>query len=285
MKSLRRALLTAAAILVLLVLAGATYQGAATALERREFRHPGRLVDAGGHQLHIYCIGEGSPTVVLEAPAAAMSAAWGWVQPAVAELTRVCSYDRAGLGWSEAGDRPFEPAAVPEQLHALLQQAEEPGPYIVAGQGLGAAFAGLYAAQFGADVAAVLLVDPPAVNPDAERTPVMRLVNASPWLARTGFLRVTRLMSGNAAGLPQPSAGALSSFLNRPDHLTRSARELSRWDEAVALADAAVLDPRVQVVRLDAAGQARVALLADEAAAGTTTAALAGLVETLRVSR
>src|SRR6185369_14109164 len=59
------------------LLAGATYQGVATALERREFPPPGLLVSVGDHQLHIYCTGTGSPTVVLEAPAAGLSAAWG----------------------------------------------------------------------------------------------------------------------------------------------------------------------------------------------------------------
>ena len=157
----RRVLITAAVILVFLVLAGATYQGAATALERRQFPHPGRLIDVGGHQLHLYCIGEGAPTVVLEAPATGMSAAWGWVQPDVAQVTRVCTYDRAGLGWSEAGDRGYDPAAVPAELHALLERAREAGPYVMGGQGLGAALATLYAAQYGPEVAALVLVDPP----------------------------------------------------------------------------------------------------------------------------
>ena len=283
---MRRALLTAAAILVFLVLAGATYQGAATALERREFPHPGRLVNVGGHQLHIYCIGEGSPTVVLEAPATGMSAAWGWVQPAVAELTHVCSYDRAGLGWSEAGDRQFEPSAVPGQLHTLLERADEPGPYVIAGQGLGAAFATSYAAQFGPEVAALVLVDPPTTDALSERNlMITRLVNASPWLARTGLLRATRMMSSNAAGLPRHSAGALSAFLNRPDHLTRAARELSRWDDAVALGDDAALDPTVRVVRIEAAGRERVALLADEATARKVSTVLAGIVESVRARR
>ena len=107
---IRRIVLTSTAVVMFLILAGATYQGAATALERRQFPHPGRLVEIGGRQLHIYCAGEGSPTVVLEAPAAGMSAAWGWVQPAVAKSTRVCSYDRAGLGWSEAGDSQYDPS-------------------------------------------------------------------------------------------------------------------------------------------------------------------------------
>src|SRR5574341_1475973 len=131
MPRLRRLLLAEAAILTFLILAGATYQGVATALERRQFPHPGRMVSVGDHQLHIYCTGEGPPTVVLEAPATGMSAAWGWVQPDVAAVTRVCSYDRAGLGWSEAGDRRFDPANVVEELHALLQRSGELRPYVL----------------------------------------------------------------------------------------------------------------------------------------------------------
>lgn len=276
---LRRTLIIATACLMFLMLAGATYQGAATAFERRQFPHPGELVDVGGHQLHIYCTGQGSPTVVLEAPAAGMSTAWGWVQPEVAQLTRVCSYDRAGLGWSEAGGEPYDPASVPEELHTLLQGAQVQPPYVVAGQGLGAVFASLYAARFGADVVALVLVDPPAPNIDASQlSPMMRLVDASPWLARTGVLRATRMMSSNAAGLPEPAAGALGAFLNRPDHLARAARELSRWDDASRLAAEATVDPSVPVIRVDANGAGGDAFLTARGKAQAASAAIISAV-------
>src|ERR1051325_6505970 len=138
---LRRGLLRAAALVILVLLIGATYQGVTTALERRRFPHPGRMVRATDHQLHIYCTGKGSPTVVLEAPATGMSGAWGWVQQNLERLTRVCSYDRSGMGWSEWGPRPYDPARVPEELEALLTNSGERGPYVVVGHGLGAAFA------------------------------------------------------------------------------------------------------------------------------------------------
>ena len=276
----RRALLAAGAAAIFPVLAGATYQGVATALERRQFPHPGQLIDVGGHQLHIYCTGDGSPTVVLEAPAIGMSAAWGLVQPAVAETTRVCSYDRAGLGWSETGGRPFDPAAVPDQLHALLDGARERAPYVLVGQGLGAAFAAMYAARFGADVRALVLVDgPTAEAPGAPAPGTRQLVRAAPWLARTGVLRATRLLSRNAAGLPEPSAGALRAFLNRPDHLTRAALELGRWEETVALAAAAPVSPDVPVVRLGDAAAERPEFLTDPAGADAVTAAIREVVK------
>ena len=281
--SLRIALATAAAVLIFLILAGATYQGVATALERRQFRHPGRLVDVDGHQLHISCTGEGSPTVVLEAPATGMSAAWGWVQPEIAAVTRVCSYDRAGLGWSEAGDRPYDPGAVVAQLHTLLERSGEHPPYVVTGQGLGAAFARWYAAQFNPDVEALVLIDEPAPDDRAsQRDPMINFVEAAPWLARAGVLRATGLMSSNATGLPSPASGALMAFLNRPDHLTRAARELSRWNETVGRAAAAVLPHDFRVVRVTAAGPGRRAFLTDKRHAD---AAIDGIRRTVAATR
>jgi pimeloyl-ACP methyl ester carboxylesterase len=280
----RRVLITAAVILVFLVLVGATYQGATTALERRQFPHPGRLIDVGGHQLHLYCIGAGAPTVVLEAPATGMSAAWGWVQPDVAQVTRVCTYDRSGLGWSEVGDRSYDPAAVPVELHALLEHAGEPGPYVIAGGGLGAALATLYAAQYGPEVAALVLVDPPVADRPARRS-VTRLLNASPWLARTGVLRATRMMSSNASGLPEVAARPLIAFLNRPDHLTRAASELSRWNDAVTLASGATIDPSIPVTRIEAAGTSHIALLTDPARGAAVAAAIRSSVERVRARR
>jgi pimeloyl-ACP methyl ester carboxylesterase len=277
----RRVLITAAVILMFLVLAGATYQGAATALERRQFPHPGRLVDVGGHQLHLFCLGAGTPTVVLEAPATGMSAAWGWVQPEVARVTRICTYDRAGLGWSESGDRGYDPAAVPSELHALLAQATEPGPYVVGGQGLGAALAMLYAAQFGPEVAGLVLVDPPMPDQPARRSET-RLLNASPWLARAGVLRATRMMSNNASGLPDVSAGPLSAFLNRPDHLTRAASELARWNDTITLAASAAVDPSIPSARIEAAGRSQTALLTDRDRGAAVAAAIRALVERVR---
>jgi pimeloyl-ACP methyl ester carboxylesterase len=277
------ALLRIAAALLFVMLAGATYQGAATALERRQFPHPGRLVNVGDHQLHIYCVGEGTPTVVLEAPAAGMSASWGWVQPAIARTTRACSYDRAGLGWSETGTTPYDPSRVADQLHTLLERAGEHGPYVLVGQGLGAAFATIYSTQYGSEVHGLVLVDPPDARERPARPPAtMRVVPAWPWLARAGVLRVTRLLTGTADGLPAESAARMRAFLNRPDHLTRAARELSRWDDAVRLAAAAPIAAEVPVRRLEAGGRDRVAFLTDSSRAAAVTSEVVGLARRLR---
>jgi pimeloyl-ACP methyl ester carboxylesterase len=238
----RHVLTIGAVILVVILLAGATYQGVSTALERRKYPRPGGLIDVGGHQLHLYCTGEGSPVVILEAPAGAFSAAWAWVQPDVAKTTRVCSYDRSGLGWSEAGDHPYDPGRVPSELHALLAGASVPAPYVLVGHALGASFARMYASRHPGDVAAVVLIDP-ARSVDADS----RMLPLSPWLARAGVLRATGMLSGASEGLPEPAVGAFSSFLNRPDHLTRASREVKRWNDTIQLGEAAEID-RVPVI-------------------------------------
>lgn len=274
---LRRLTIATTMVLAVVLLAGATYQGVATALERRDFPPSGHRIDIGGHQLHINCTGEGRPVVILEAPATGMSAAWGWVQPEVARHTRVCSYDRAGMGWSEAGDAAYDPRNVPAQLHALLAGARLSAPYIMVGESLGAAFARMYVARYPGDVTAAVLIDDPTPGAGEQQTdsremrPFVRLVRYSPWLARAGVLRATRLLSSEAEGLPQPAGGAVRAFLNRPDHLTRAGRELARWDETLALAaQAHVSDDLIVQVHTESAEPGT--LLTSHAAAAATQA-------------
>ena len=223
------------ALVVLVALAGTTYQGVTTSLERRRYPHPGRLVDVGGHQLHIYCTGRGTPIVVLEAPASGLSASWSRVQAALAPTTRVCSYDRAGLGWSEQGDGPFDPGRVPLELQALLAGAGEKPPFVIAGSGLGAAFVRAFAVRFPSTVEAVVLLDAPGPGRTSrDRASLGRVPGAMPWLARVGLLRA---MGGSRRSMDP----AVRSFMNRPDHLTRAALELARWDDAARMADDAAL--------------------------------------------
>jgi pimeloyl-ACP methyl ester carboxylesterase len=271
-----------------LILIGTTYQGVATALERRRYPHPGQLVDVGGHQLHIYCLGEGTPIVVLEAPAASMSAVWGWVQPEVAKTTRVCSYDRAGLGWSEAGDRPYDPGRVPEELHALLAAAKLPPPYVLAGHSLGASFVRRFASLYPTETAATVMIDPvDDVQVDA------RFAELSPWFARAGVLRLVRVFSTNQTDLPDAQAGPVRAFEQRPDHLTRSARELIRWNDAVRLGQEARVPESVSLTRVQSRDaddlDDRYYVIAsgwvDEKSAGRITGTIVDLVNTIRGSR
>ena len=234
--------------IMFLVLVGVTYQGVATSLERRDFTRPGGLGDVGGLQLHIYCTGSGAPTVVLDAAAGSLSAAWGPVQTQVSRTTRVCSYDRAGLGWSESRDSGYDPARVPDDLRALLKEAREPGPFVLVGHELGAAFARLFAERYPGDTAALVLIDDPTAGsqPAEGRT----MLTAWPWLARVGVLRLSGYLSRRADGLPGRAGGAMKVFLNRPDHLTNAAMEIARMDEVRTAATASTLDPAIGVVSL-----------------------------------
>jgi pimeloyl-ACP methyl ester carboxylesterase len=270
--------------MIFVVLAGTTYQGVATALERRQLPHPGRLIDVGGHQLHLDCSGEGHPIVVLEAPSMGMSAVWGWIRQDLSSRTRVCGYDRSGLGWSESGDFDYDPSRAIDELHVLLERASETGPYVLVGHEFGAALATAYAARYRSDLAALVLIDPPAQNNGPDQSSMMRFADSWPWLARVGVLRGTRLLSRRADGLPETSTAAVSAFLNRPDHLTRSASELSRWNETVRLGSAVPLDTSLRVLRLEAGGTARSAGLNDSAQARVVSTAIANLVDVVRTS-
>ena len=282
LSGIRRVVVVGMAGAMFIVLAGTTYQGVATALERRQLPHPGRLIDVGGHQLHLDCVGQGQPAVVLEAPAMGMSAGWGWIRQDLTSRTRVCSYDRSGLGWSEAGDRGYDPSRAIDELHLLLEHAGETRPYVLVGQELGAALATGYATRYRSDLAALILIDPPAQNDGLDRSSMTRFAHTWPWLARTGVLRGTRLLSRLADGLPDASAVALGAFLNRPDHLTRAASELSRWDDTVRLGAANPLDTGLRVVRLEAAGPRRVAGLNDAARAHVVSGEITTVVEAVR---
>jgi thioesterase domain-containing protein len=123
------------------------------------------LVDVGGHQLYINCTGTGAPAVVLEAGLDSGSEAWSDFQPGVAGFTQVCSYDRAGLGRSEAGPKPRTSQNIVDDLHRLLSNAGVRGPYVMVGHSFGGMNVRLYAAQHPQEVAGVLLVD--SLHPDS----------------------------------------------------------------------------------------------------------------------
>ena len=117
-----------AALIIGLMVLGAIYESVAEASDAKAYPPPGQLVDVGGYRLHIYCTGEGSPTVVIESGWGDSSAGWAWVQPEVAKTTRVCTYDRAGMGWSESSPEPRTAREYAKELHTLLANANETGP-------------------------------------------------------------------------------------------------------------------------------------------------------------
>jgi pimeloyl-ACP methyl ester carboxylesterase len=120
---------------------------------------PGVLVDIGGYRLHLHCSGSGSPVVLLEAGAGDFSSDWSLVQPAVSQVTRVCSYDRAGYAWSDAGPLPRTIRQVTSELHAMIGAAGLPAPLVLVGHSLGGLYARAFAAAHPDQVAGVVLID------------------------------------------------------------------------------------------------------------------------------
>jgi len=197
--------------------AGAVYQTVATENDAEAFPPPGRLVAVPGGELHIFCTGAGVPTVVLDHDVASNSAEWALIQPRIAEVTRVCAYDRAGFGWSRMADGARDAGQSAADLAALLAAAGEQGPYVMVGHGYGAFVSRLFAAANPDDVAALVLLDP-ARPYDHPLVPVE--MNArwkteddalalAPIASRVGLLR---LVAGGDAALPAAVAGAYEAM-------------------------------------------------------------------------
>jgi pimeloyl-ACP methyl ester carboxylesterase len=140
----------------------------------QEYPPPGRLIDIRGRKLHLYCIGAGSPTVILMAGGGAFSIDWALVQPKVAQNTRVCSYDRAGLAWSDSGPADETVEQTISDLHLLLRNSGEKGAYLLVGASVGGIYIQAYQRSFPTEVAGLVFSN--------SSNRIGRLVNGKPGL-------------------------------------------------------------------------------------------------------
>jgi pimeloyl-ACP methyl ester carboxylesterase len=154
-----RWLLTPVLVVLAATTVGATFENVTELRTEHSYPAPGKTYDVGTHRLHLYCQGEGSPTVVLFNGLGEISASWAWVTDEISPATRVCAYDRAGQGWSDDVDNPQDGVAAAKDLHALLAAAGEHGPYVLAGHSIGGPYALTYAAQYPGQVAGMVLLD------------------------------------------------------------------------------------------------------------------------------
>lgn len=120
---------------------------------------PGKMVDLGGHRLHVNCTGKGTPTVVAENGLGDFSFDWVLVQSRVSAFTRICTYDRAGYAWSDPGPKPRTFAQINLELHNALSKLGELGPFILVGHSYGGAVIRNFAANYPEEVAGMVLVD------------------------------------------------------------------------------------------------------------------------------
>jgi pimeloyl-ACP methyl ester carboxylesterase len=120
----------------------------------------GRLIDIGSRRLHLYCVGKGSPAVIIENGQSSFSIDWGLVQPEVAKITRVCTYDRAGYAWSERGPATGSVEQTTDDLHLLLRTAGVRPPYVLVGASIGALYVQGYQRRYPNEVVGLVLDDP-----------------------------------------------------------------------------------------------------------------------------
>src|SRR5215471_3074761 len=173
--------------------AGATYQWLATGRELAETPPPGQLVDVGGHRLHLWCTGGGAPTVILEAGLGGSSADWGAVQPLIARFTRVCSYDRAGMGYSDPGPSPRTARRISNELAELIDRSGMDGPLVLVAASIGGFNVRVFTSDHIERVAGLVLID---ASHEDQAHEVPQLARWVPLLSSFGILRLLGISFG-----------------------------------------------------------------------------------------
>ena len=249
----RRRILIVLLVLAALPLVGAGWQRLATAADHRRYPPPGELVpiDDHGARLHLHTQGRhhrtdnpDSPVVLLDAGTPGFSAQWGWIQPAIAEFATVVSYDRPGLGWSDArhDGSPANPRDTADRLYAALQKQGLPGPYLLVGHSYGGLTSRIFAAAYPEEISGLVLVDPS--HPDQGT----RLGGGNPagsmWfmapLAHTGMLRLgvaTGLFDDRIGPLPERQADEAAALFVRPGQWSAVELELAAWSDIATQLD------------------------------------------------
>jgi pimeloyl-ACP methyl ester carboxylesterase len=226
-------------LVLVLLLAGVVFQFVMTRIDARKYPAPGEMVEVGGYGLHLYCSGRGagSPTVVMDSALGGTVLDWQLVQPELAESTRVCTYDRAGMGWSEAGAQPRTSEQIAGELHTLLGNAGIRGPYVLVGHSFGGTNMQVYASQHPDEVAGMVLVD--SALEDEEAVTFTKSLQPSPVLlkvyATIGLTRLPYTLGAEPPGLTSPELedeqAAISSHRK---HIFAIADETSSLEESFA---------------------------------------------------
>lgn len=240
--SAKKVLLGAATVTMALTGTGAIYQAIESLTDKRTYLAPGELLDVDGQKLHLLSMGQGGPTVVLEAGMGSLSIQWAWIQPEIAQFTRVVSYDRAGLGWSESDKQPHDARHVAQQLHALLSKADIAGPYVLVGHSLGGLFVRMYASLYPDEVLGMVLLDPS--HPDQwQRLPpadvrgfmsMKRMMTIAPLLARLGVARMTGMLQPPLDGLPARQQAEAKAFFASTGHVEGMRADILSMEESMA---------------------------------------------------
>jgi pimeloyl-ACP methyl ester carboxylesterase len=154
-----RIVLSFAVLVAVAAGAGTTFNGVATHHYRALHAAPGSLYVVDGYKMHLHCSGEGLPTIVLDSGLGDDSLIWAKVQPELSKITRVCSYDRAGFGWSDPQPGPRDADRIAQELHGLLTEAGISGPTVLMGHSVGGLYIRAYAARYPHNLSGLVFVD------------------------------------------------------------------------------------------------------------------------------
>ncbi|PYR88145.1 MAG: hypothetical protein DMF84_29630 [Acidobacteria bacterium] len=190
------------AFLIVAALSGATYQWLATRKELAATPPPGHLVDIGGYRLHLWCTGDGAPAVILDTGLGGSSADWGFVQPDVARFTRVCSYDRAGMGYSDPGPSPRTARRIASELAELLVRSGIGGRVVLVGASIAGFDVRVFASDHPERAAGLVLVD---ASHEDQAHEVPQMARFVPLLSTIGVLRLFGVSFGQRIESLAPS--------------------------------------------------------------------------------
>ena len=197
-----RILVALCSLIVVTALTGATYQWIATRQDLAAAPPPGHLIDIGGHRLHLWCTGNGAPVVILDTGLGGSSADWGFVQPQVAQFTRVCSYDRAGMGYSDPGPSPRTARRIASELAELLDHSGIGKPVVLVGASIAGFDVRVFASDHPERAAGLVLVDASHEDQPHEVPHMARFV---PLLSTLGVFRLFDVSFGQRVESLPPS--------------------------------------------------------------------------------
>ena len=235
-------LLAAMVVLIMFAWLGAHYQQQASSADRDANPLPGQLVATSTQQLHLHCIGDGSPTVIFESGLGGTWVDWTFAQPTIGQQTRACSYDRPGLGWSPPADQPIATINVAQNLHDALTHANIEPPYVLVGHSMGGVHVREFAAQFPDDMAGLVFVDSSHEEQGHRliwgetgiESVLLVRYSICNWTARFGLMRLFKRHNNITQHTPYPAEqrNALLATLNQ-SHTCRAIRNefLAAYDD------------------------------------------------------
>jgi pimeloyl-ACP methyl ester carboxylesterase len=215
-------------ILLVLILLGAI---TSSYCQSAKYPPTGKMVDAGGHLLHIHMMGKGSPAVIMENGSGDFSFIWDLVQPELSKTTTTVSYDRAGFAWSQEGPLPRSGRQIVYELHTALHNAGIKGPYILVGQSFGGFLVRSFARFYKNEVAGMVLVD--ALNEDSKIIINNKALRIRDWAKGQHAPDPQNMSKTDHKSIPAKDTVVLDTTIEPPmDKLPRYDQEMQIWAQS-----------------------------------------------------